>query len=73
MTEAAIFSCDDAAQLFAHEAPRPLRHVPLPRAAALRWSRRTQSLGLALSDDEIDYLVDEFQRSWSAIRPTSSS
>ena len=31
-------------------------------AGATRWSRRNGTLGLALSEDEIDYLVDNFTR-----------
>ena len=43
MTEAAIFSLDDAAQLFAHEQPRPLQYGRrCGRAAVPRWSRRTR-------------------------------
>ena len=30
-------------------------------AAAPRWKRPTSSFGLALSDDEIDYLLDAFR------------
>jgi len=59
MTEAAIFSLDAAARLFVHEQPRPLRTIPRGRAALVEAN---QSLGLALSDDEIDYLAASFAR-----------
>ncbi|HKQ16038.1 MAG TPA: hypothetical protein VJT80_21545, partial [Steroidobacteraceae bacterium] len=59
MTEAAIFSLEDAAQLFAHERPRPVRTIGRGRAALVEAN---QSLGLALSDDEIDYLAANFAR-----------
>ncbi len=63
MTEAAIFSLDDAAQLFVHEQPRPLQYRPAAGARPCRrWSRRIETLGLALSDDEIDYLAASFTR-----------
>jgi phosphoribosylformylglycinamidine synthase len=62
MTEAAIFSLDDAAQLFVHEAPRPLRTVPLRARGRAALVEANESLGLALSDDEIDYLVANFTR-----------
>lgn len=62
MTEAAIFSFDDAAQLFAHAAPRPLRTVPLRARGRAALVEANQNLGLALSDDEIDYLAASFTR-----------
>ncbi len=62
MTEAAILTLDDAAQLFAHESPRPLRSVPLRARGRAALVEANQSLGLALSDDEIDYLAASFTR-----------
>jgi phosphoribosylformylglycinamidine synthase len=62
MTEAAIFSLDDAAQLFSHAAPRPLRTVPLRARGRAALVEANESLGLALSDDEIDYLAANFTR-----------
>ncbi len=62
MTEAAIFSLDDAAQLFAHDSPRPLRTVPLRARGRTALVEANESLGLALSDDEIDYLAANFTR-----------
>ncbi len=62
MTEAAIFSLDDAAQLFVHEPPRPLRSVPLRTRGRAALVEANENLGLALSDDEIDYLAANFTR-----------
>ncbi|HEV8330412.1 MAG TPA: phosphoribosylformylglycinamidine synthase [Steroidobacteraceae bacterium] len=62
MTEAAIFAFDDAAQLFSHEAPRPLRTVPLRARGRAALVEANESLGLALSDDEIDYLAANFTK-----------
>jgi phosphoribosylformylglycinamidine synthase len=62
MIEAAIFSLDDAAQLFSHEAPRPLQTVPLRARGRAALVEANESLGLALSDDEIDYLAANFTR-----------
>ena len=62
MTEAAIFSLDDAAQLFVHEPPRPLRTVPLRARGRVALVEANENLGLALSDDEIDYLAASFAR-----------
>jgi phosphoribosylformylglycinamidine synthase len=57
MTETVLDSPEDAARLFRHVPPRPLARVPLAELehANLR-------LGLALSDDEIDYLRNAYGR-----------
>jgi phosphoribosylformylglycinamidine synthase len=59
MTEAALLDRAEAAQLFVQEKARPLRSVSLAtgRDALVKANR---DLGLALSDDEIDYLVKNF-------------
>jgi phosphoribosylformylglycinamidine synthase len=59
MTETALLDAAQAGQLFAHEPTRPLRTVSLAegRESLVRANRE---LGLALSDDEIDYLVKNF-------------
>ena len=49
-------------QLFAHEPPRPLRTVPLRARGRAALVEANDSLGLALSDDEIDYLAANFTR-----------
>jgi phosphoribosylformylglycinamidine synthase len=59
MTEAALHDPAEAARLFEHAAPRPLARVPLAGGrAALEAANRT--LGLALSADEIEYLLAAF-------------
>jgi phosphoribosylformylglycinamidine synthase len=59
MTEAALLDPDEAVRLFEHAAPRPLRRVSLAggRAALAAADRE---LGLALSADEMDYLLESF-------------
>jgi phosphoribosylformylglycinamidine synthase len=61
MTEMALFDAGAAARLFAQTPPQPLRTVPLAggRAALAAADRE---LGLALSADEMDYLLESFQR-----------
>ncbi len=59
MTETVLFERDEAAQLFAHEATRPLRTISLARGREALVAANSE-LGLALSDDEIDYLVTNF-------------
>ena len=61
MTETALFETAAAEILFAHAPPRPLGRVPLgPGRPALE--RANLELGLALSADEIEYLLESFQR-----------
>ena len=59
MTETVLLDRAEAARLFVHR-----RHARCARSrwrvAARRWSRPIPSSGLALSDDEIDYLVANF-------------
>ena len=59
MTETVLLDRAEAARLFEHEKTRPLRTVSLAtgRDALVKAN---QDLGLALSDDEIDYLVKNF-------------
>src|SRR5207302_647790 len=61
MTEMALLDPSEVARLFAHAAPRPLERVPLAagRAAPVEADR---ARGLALSAEEIDYLLEIFAR-----------
>ncbi len=59
MVEAVLERLDDAHGLFRHVAPRPLGVVDLaPGRVALEQANR--DMGLALSPDEIDYLMAHF-------------
>ncbi|MGC3996878.1 MAG: phosphoribosylformylglycinamidine synthase [Anaeromyxobacter sp.] len=60
MTESVLESPAQAAGLFAREAPRPLRTVDLLGEGAPALERANRELGLALSPDEIAYLVESF-------------
>ena len=51
MTETVLESTDQASRLFEHVRPRPLGTVPLARLA-----QANAEMGLALSEDEIEYL-----------------
>jgi phosphoribosylformylglycinamidine synthase len=59
MTETVLLDHAEAARLFAHEPTRPLRTVSLA-AGRDALVQANVELGLALSDDEIDYLVKNF-------------
>src|SRR6185437_4193105 len=61
MTEMALLDAADAARLFEHAPPQRLRSVSLAGwRAALEAADR--ELGLALSADEMDYLIENFTR-----------
>jgi phosphoribosylformylglycinamidine synthase len=62
MTETVVAHIDDARHLFAHVAPRPAGVVPLRERGRAAIEEADAALGLALSGDEIDYLVDAFTR-----------
>ena len=59
MTEAALLERGDAARLFVKEKTRALRTVSLASGRDALVTANSE-LGLALSDDEIDYLVKNF-------------
>jgi phosphoribosylformylglycinamidine synthase len=61
MTEMALLDSAAAQQLFEHAAPRPVRSVSLARGRAALEEANAE-LGLALSGEEIDYLLAGFAR-----------
>jgi phosphoribosylformylglycinamidine synthase len=61
MTETALFETASAAALFEHEVPRPLTSISLAGGRAA-LERANEALGLALSADEIEYLLASFAR-----------
>jgi phosphoribosylformylglycinamidine synthase len=60
MTESVIHESSQARALFAHSAPKPLSTIPMLANGRAALESANSSLGLALSDDEIDYLVEAF-------------
>jgi phosphoribosylformylglycinamidine synthase len=60
MTEAVFESLDDALRLFTHFPPRPMQVVDLLGRGRSAIEQVNSALGLALSADEIDYLVEYF-------------
>jgi phosphoribosylformylglycinamidine synthase len=61
MTEVALTDLDSAGRLFEQAAPRPAGRVDLLCRGRAALEQANGDLGLALSDDEIDYLLDSFQ------------
>jgi phosphoribosylformylglycinamidine synthase len=62
MTESVLDSIDAARGLFHHVAPQPLTTVDILGGGKAALVAANSVLGLALSDDEIDYLVENFGR-----------
>lgn len=61
MTESVFFDLDNAAGLFAAADPRPLTRIDVLLQGRGALERANQAMGLALSPDEIDYLLVNFQ------------
>ena len=62
MTETVLDSLDAAAQLFQHFPAKPLATIDLLSGGRGALERANLAMGLALSDDEIDYLLENFRR-----------
>ena len=61
MTESVLTDLEAAAALFEHAAPAPFRRVDVLARGADAIREADRDLGLALSPDEIDYLVGSFR------------
>lgn len=63
MTESVVTEFDGVeARIFAHGEPQPLSTVDILQGGSAALSVANYELGLALSNDEIDYLVENFTR-----------
>ena len=62
MTEAVLASTKEAVKLFEKAEPAPLTTVDILEGGRSALDVANQSLGLALADDEIDYLVENFKQ-----------
>jgi len=61
MTETALLAASDAEMLFESHQPAPLAVVPLLEQGSDALVRANTELGLALSDDEIEYLCENYR------------
>jgi phosphoribosylformylglycinamidine synthase len=60
MTESIFLNQDDINKLFIHHAPKPLNHININDKGISELQSFNKSEGLALSNDEIDYLFKYF-------------
>ncbi len=60
MTQTVFGSLEELAVLFSRQAPRPMASVPVLARGRTALVEANRTLGLALADDEIDYLVKNF-------------
>ncbi|WP_317931515.1 phosphoribosylformylglycinamidine synthase [Halioxenophilus sp. WMMB6] len=60
MVETVFRHLDDCAALFQHNSPAPQRSVDVLAGGRAALASANSELGLALAEDEIDYLVDAF-------------
>ncbi|WP_213877264.1 phosphoribosylformylglycinamidine synthase [Pseudomonas sp. dw_358] len=61
MTQIVLARLDDAAGLFSHAEPKPLTVIDVLGGGRAALEKANVELGLALAEDEIDYLVTAFQ------------
>ncbi|SDG88457.1 phosphoribosylformylglycinamidine synthase [Pseudomonas benzenivorans] len=61
MTQLVLDSLEGAAALFSHAAPKPLTAVDVLAGGRAALEKANLELGLALAEDEIDYLVQSFK------------
>ena len=62
MTESVLPGFDDVTRLFDHFQPRPLTTIDVMGGGMAALQRADREMGLALSPDEIEYLVEQFRR-----------
>ncbi|HEV7821423.1 MAG TPA: phosphoribosylformylglycinamidine synthase, partial [Burkholderiales bacterium] len=62
MTETVLSDFADVARLFRHFDPQPLSTVDVLGGGAVALARADREMGLALSEDEITYLTENFKR-----------
>lgn len=60
MTESVFDSVDEVERLFVHNPSRPLAVVDIVNGGRTALVLANKAMGLALAEDEIDYLVDNF-------------
>ena len=62
MTESVLADSNELEKLFAHHEPQPLVAIDLLTGGRAALERANRELGLALAEDEIDYLLENFRQ-----------
>lgn len=62
MTETVLFNEPEQGQLFAQSEPAALTRVPVLEGGRAALEQANRELGLALAEDEMDYLVNAYQK-----------
>ncbi len=62
MTETVLSNLNDAEKLYHHAEPKPFSSVDILQGGAAALNAANSDMGLALSPDEVDYLVENFSR-----------
>ncbi|MCB6183152.1 phosphoribosylformylglycinamidine synthase [Leeia sp. TBRC 13508] len=62
MTETVVREMSDAAGLFVHQSPRSLESVDVLTGGRDALVKANRDMGLALSEDEVDYLLENYVR-----------
>ena len=60
MTEAVYRSAEDFSGLFDHHEPQPVKHIDIRSAGVEALQSLNRTMGLALSEDEINYLYNSY-------------
>jgi len=60
MTESVLYNIQSLHRLFQHQKPQPLVYVDVLKQGRTALVEANSTLGLALADDEIDYLLENF-------------
>jgi phosphoribosylformylglycinamidine synthase len=62
MTETVLNNLNDAEKLYHHAEPKPFSSVDILKGGATALNAANSEMGLALSPDEVDYLVENFSK-----------
>ncbi len=62
MTETVIYKLDDAEKLYHHADPKPLNTIDILQGGKSALEAANNEMGLALSPDEVDYLLENYTK-----------
>ncbi|MDX1914665.1 MAG: phosphoribosylformylglycinamidine synthase [Methylophilus sp.] len=60
MTETVVYQLDDAEKLYHHADPKPLNNIDILQGGKTALEAANNEMGLALSPDEVDYLLENY-------------